>query len=438
MNLYARLNHQFGRPVSMADRRSFLKSTLVAAGAVMLSGQAKSLAQVGRGKSVVVIGAGFSGLAAAYELTQAGYDVSVLEARDRLGGRVLSFVGKSEFVPGRNVEGGGELIGSNHPCWVHYADKFGLEFLDVTEAELEAPIVIGKKRLTKDESDALWEEMDKVCQRMDADALGLNGYEPYAHPRAKEYDTRSTRSWLDLQKDISDTTRAAITVLLESDNGQRLERMSYLGELSMIAAGGFERYWTESEVYRCKGGNQQLATRLAEAVGVKKIVLGLPVVEISRTNSGKMLVTARDGRQIECDDVVLATPPTVWDKIKINPALPANLLPQMGSNLKQLMHFKDRFWLKSELGPDTLQDQSFIAQTWDGTDNQKGPDAADDGACLNCFSGGPSSDASLRLDKAGRDESYLEELGKIYPGAKEAFVKSRYMDWPRDPWTMTG
>ena len=91
------------------------------------------------------IGGGFSGLAAAYELSKAGYDVTVAEARNRVGGRVISF---SDLVAGKNVEGGGELIGSNHPAWVGYAKQFGLKFLDVSEEDLEAPIVLGGKRLT--------------------------------------------------------------------------------------------------------------------------------------------------------------------------------------------------------------------------------------------------------------------------------------------------
>ena len=88
--------------------------------------------RVGRGRRVVVIGAGFSGLACAYELQSAGYKVTVLDSRNRVGGRVLSF---SDVVTGRTVEGGGELIGSNHPTWVAYAKRFGLTFLDVTESE---------------------------------------------------------------------------------------------------------------------------------------------------------------------------------------------------------------------------------------------------------------------------------------------------------------
>ena len=85
---------------------------------------------------MTVVGAGFSGLACAYELLSAGYEVTVLDARNRVGGRVLSF---SDMVSGKVVEGGGELIGSNHPTWVSYAKKFGLSFNDVTESEtLEA------------------------------------------------------------------------------------------------------------------------------------------------------------------------------------------------------------------------------------------------------------------------------------------------------------
>lgn len=151
-SLYAILNQRFGRKSDAFSRREMLQLTLAGTAGMLLSGRAgaeDAPAKKG-GKKVVVIGAGFSGLAAAYELSSAGYDVTVVEARNRLGGRVLSF---GDFVVGKNVEGGAELIGSNHPTWVAYKDKFALEFIDVTEdAEAEAPIVLDGKRLGKDES----------------------------------------------------------------------------------------------------------------------------------------------------------------------------------------------------------------------------------------------------------------------------------------------
>src|SRR5687768_11551695 len=129
-SFFARLAQRY-RPVSRQERRQFLKATLAASAGLLLSNEF-GLAQAGRGKHVVVVGGGFAGLACAHELKSAGYAVTVVEARNRVGGRVLSF---KDLVQGKNVEGGAELIGSNHPTWVAYQEKFGLEFIDVTEEE---------------------------------------------------------------------------------------------------------------------------------------------------------------------------------------------------------------------------------------------------------------------------------------------------------------
>ena len=101
-------NKRFGM-----DRRRFLETTLAAGAAMLLparAGQASS-----KKPRVLVIGAGFGGLSAAQQLLLAGADVTVLEARSRLGGRVFS---SAKFLPGATVEMGAELIGSNHPVWM--------------------------------------------------------------------------------------------------------------------------------------------------------------------------------------------------------------------------------------------------------------------------------------------------------------------------------
>ncbi len=75
----------------------------------------------------MIIGAGFAGLACAHELLAAGCDVTLLEARSRAGGRVITL---RNFVKGKNIEGGAEFIGSNHPAWLAYAKHFGLELFE--------------------------------------------------------------------------------------------------------------------------------------------------------------------------------------------------------------------------------------------------------------------------------------------------------------------
>jgi NADPH-dependent 2,4-dienoyl-CoA reductase/sulfur reductase-like enzyme len=69
---------------------------------------------------ILVIGAGFAGLAAAYELKTIGYKVTVLEAQKRIGGRVRSL---KKWIGNKTVEGGGELIGLNHAAWRSYASN---------------------------------------------------------------------------------------------------------------------------------------------------------------------------------------------------------------------------------------------------------------------------------------------------------------------------
>jgi monoamine oxidase len=87
-SLYARLHTRFGEPI---DRREMIRQSLAAAAGVLLSSRLSYAGARPAASRVVVIGAGFAGLAAAYELSRAGADVTVLEARNRDGGRVLSF-----------------------------------------------------------------------------------------------------------------------------------------------------------------------------------------------------------------------------------------------------------------------------------------------------------------------------------------------------------
>src|SRR5206468_613822 len=115
-SLYAQLSRRHGPKVDALNRREMLKATLAASAGLLISSRPTyGLNRLGceSSRRIVVIGGGFAGLACAHELKTAGYDVTVLEARNRVGGRVLSFNAdnKNEFIKGRNIEGGGELIG---------------------------------------------------------------------------------------------------------------------------------------------------------------------------------------------------------------------------------------------------------------------------------------------------------------------------------------
>lgn len=424
---FARLARRYGPQVNAVSRRDFLRATLAASGGMLLSNSIGYSQARGAGKRVVVIGGGFSGLACAHELKSAGYQVTVLEARNRLGGRVISF---KDFVEGKNVEGGGELIGSNHPTWVAYAEKFGLEFIDVTEDEnLVMPIVLQGKTLTAEEGEKLYEDMDAAFNLLNEKAAAIDAEQPWKSPNAERLDKGNMAGWL-AELDVSEVCRTAISVQLFSDNGVALDRQSYLGMLASIQGGGLEKYWTESEVYRCKGGNQQLAAKLAAGIGEGNVQLGAPVTEVAMTDAG-VKVTYRDGKSIEADEVVLAVAPSVWKKIHFSPALPANLQTQMGVNTKYLMAFKERFWKEKMQSPDALTDGVF-SQIWELTDNQDG----DQGAALVGFSGGPSAEKIRQISPELRDQVLSTIMERLYPGFRQNLAKTRYMDWPSDAWTL--
>ncbi|MFO0839736.1 MAG: NAD(P)/FAD-dependent oxidoreductase [Phycisphaerae bacterium] len=427
-SLFALLNQRFGRPIDPLTRRGFLRATLAASAGVLLSDRlgAAQAQPAGKRKRVVVVGAGFAGLACAHELKSAGYDVTVIEARNRVGGRVLSF---GDFIAGKNVEGGAELIGSNHPTWVAYKEKFNLEFLDVADnPELEYPIMVGGNVLSTDEAAKVWEELEAGLNAMNKDAEPIDADEPWKSPDASTLDKRSVADWIKDQK-FSDQTKAAVMAQLTGDNGVSCDKQSYLGMLAAVKGGGLEKYWTETEVYRCKGGNQQLATKLADEIGKDRIALQLAVKSIA-VKGDNLVVTCSDGRTLEVDDVVLAVPPPTWNKIAMSPDLPAAIKPQMGSNVKYLTSIKTRFWKGSKVSPTSLSD-SDIAWTWESTEGQ-----ADEGpAGLTAFSGGPGAENCRRYPKEKRDELYRKQIEKMYPAFAENFVASRFMDWPAEPLT---
>src|SRR5687767_3516470 len=424
-HIYSQLQRRYGKPDGIS-RREMIRRSLAAAGALLLSDGFTGSARAAAGR-VIVVGAGFSGLAAAYELSRAGYEVTVVEARNRVGGRVISF---SDLVPGKVVEGGGELIGSNHPAWMGYAKQFKLSFTDVTEEDLEFPIMLNGKRLSGEESEALWEELEAIFKPIVADAAKVDADRPWTSPNAAALDQRTLASWIS-GLDASPLGKRAMYALMMSDNGVVPEWQSYLGNLAMVKGGGLEKYWTESEVYRCKGGNQQLATRLVAAIGPARVLTRMPVSGIAVTDRG-VRVSLASGKVLEGEHAILAVPPSVWNRIAIDPALPPTLAPQMGNNVKCLLAFKSPFWRRAELAPDILSDGP-INQTWHATDGQEGVEVG--GEALVAFSGGPSADA-CREWGAKRIDTYLAELQKIYRGVRGSYVRARFMDWPGDRWTM--
>jgi monoamine oxidase len=428
--LYARLRRRY-RPETPLCRRQFLSATAVAAAGWLLSAGGTGAAP-GTGRRVVVVGAGFGGLACAHELLSVGYDVTLVEARGRVGGRVLSF---HDLIEGRTIEGGAELIGSNHPTWAAYADAFGLDFLDVSEEEdLSMPIRLGGRLLDDRTAERIYEEMESAFDELTRMSESIDADVPWEADDAARSDARTVADWIASLR-MPPLVRRLIAVQLASDNAVANDRASLLAMLTAVKGGGGQRYWSDSEVYRCAGGNDRLAHKLAAAISAARIRLNCPVTEIQYRNDSAVVI-CMNGERLDCDRVVLATPPTTWPSIRFSPELPQRIATmQMGTAVKYLAAAKERFWAVQGKSQYAITDGP-ISQTWESTDGQGVDDS--DTVGMTAFSGGPQADACLGFAKDQRDARYASEFESIYPGFGDQVISVRMMDWPRDPQTMGG
>ncbi len=435
-SLYSRLAHRFAPERFSHGRREMLKASMAASAGLLLSNcdsfrdtiqPALPKGVKGINRTVVVVGAGFAGLACAHELAAAGYKVLVVEARNRVGGRVVSF---SDMVPGRIVEGGGELIGDNHPTWAAYAPKFGLTFREIPDdpKDAEKPLMLAGKRIDNTAAEKIYSEMDAVLSKINDAARGIDADRPWTAPNAATLDAFTMAQWLQNVK-ASDMTKRALRSEIEANNAVALEVQSYLAFLAMVKGGGVENYWTATETKRCAQGNQALADAIAKGLTFLRLRKSSPVAGIVWGKNGAR-ITLASSEILAADDVVLTVPPSAWPKITFTPALPPELAIQMGVAVKQLSAVKSRFWEKQKLSPEATTDGD-LSMTWEGTAGY--PDGPSE---LTAFSGGPAAQHLRTMGGPDRMAFYRDTLGALYPGFADNLENSRFMDWPSDPWTL--
>ena len=451
-SLFLRLHRRFGQRVT-GDMRirlsAFQNAWLERNLPLNLLTPARS-SPLARPLRVAVIGGGFAGMAAAWALQNMFVQVTVFEARDKLGGRVDS----SETMVGhRIVERGAELIGANHPLWIRFARHFGLGLSVITDddeyaaATLRLRVAFDGRVLSQAELRALYAGMlprfFKLTRMARIAFRSTSPLEPWKVPGAAGLDSRSVASWINSETPPG-LVRKALTLEISNDLAVAADRISLLAMLTQIAGGGMGRYWEDTEVFRCEDGNVSIARNIAKRLTEPPRPFGLPVLPAGKiipavvtqlkvaNNQVEVVASPRETRAPRVstfDYVVLAVPPSVWSRITV---IGAQLPPaiQLGPALKFMAETKSRYWVRPGHAPSGWNDR--FGQLWEATDNQARPTDV----VLTVFAGGPNAD---RAPRTGPVPYFANAIDTLLPGFKdERTGRFSYANWTVEPHIETG
>ena len=384
---------------------------------------------------VCVVGAGYAGLTAARRITQAGASVIVLEARDRVGGRVWT----QPAPDGAPIDMGGTWLGPGQDAaYALVAETGGRTYPTWDEGET---VFAGRnpvKRfggLVPPISPIALASVSLGMARLDAMAKRVPLDEPWSARRAKTWDARSAGQWVDAgtlpSAEGQRLLAAAVRGLMTCDPAE----VSLLHLLYLIrSANGLNHLLSVKDGYqqdRVEGGAQTMARHIAAELG-DSVHLECPVRDVTQDDGG-VLVRA-DGCEVRAGRVVVAIPPTLSGHIAYEPQLPVDrvLLAQSmpaGSILKASVVYEEPFWRADGLTGQSVATTSPIEMTLDAS-----PVAGTPGV-LAAFAFGPHGRALGALDPAERRRLVLETLTTRFgPRAAHPFHYED-IDWATEPWT---
>jgi monoamine oxidase len=382
------------------------------------------------GASVLVGGAGLAGLAAARDLVAAGAHVTVVDARDRVGGRVWTI--RDGFDERQHAEGGADMIDDGQAEIRNLAGELGLKLTRILRGSFGyvRENSSGRPRIVHRMSGRGWDLLDDRLQAV------IRPYKlaerRWDSPIASRIARRSVAAWLD-ETNADQELRASTTGL----RGFFLADPEELSLIALVDQFSEDDGPAPGPMYRIDGGNDTLATALAAALG-PRLHLNTEIVAITHRGS-TVRIAVKSGQQqsqITCDYAVLTMPASVLRRIPFTPSLPAQQHDAIarlkyGRATRTLLQFSKRFW-RAPGRPRAFGSPLAFGAVWEGNEEQRGR-----AGILSLLAGGGASDATQAIvakDGPSGLANALEWLGS--KGAE--LVASRQIVWEHDPWARGG
>ena len=382
------------------------------------------------GTSVLVVGAGLAGLSAAVRLRKDGARVTVVEARDRVGGRVLTI--RDGFAKGQHAEAGGDFIDHGQEEIRRLADQYGLPVRTILRQGFSFVRDKGRGKIhgRPMKGERAWKPIvDRAKPWIEAYRRAEERWESAV---VRSMGQRSVAQWLD-EIDADGNMRAMVRGL----RGFFLADPEDLSLLVLIEQLASEAPGAEP-AGRIEGGNDRLPKAMAVELD-EAVHLNTTARAVHDDQTSVRITVERAGgdrTQMNADYVILAVPVTTLPAIEITPGLPleqAKVVERLkyGRVTKSLLQFDRRFWKRKSRSPAYGTDAPTGA-IWDANEEQRGP-----AGILTLMAGGQASEDTQKILAQEGVQGLVQALDWLKPD-EAALLHSHHITWEHDSWAQGG
>jgi monoamine oxidase len=385
-----------------------------------------------RNADVIVVGAGVAGLKAASELVASGQTVIVLEANERVGGRL-----KRAEVAGAVGDVGGQWVGRGHEVLLGEAKRFGIETYPQFEAGKTVLQLLGKVAsftgaVPKMPLLSLLELL-RLQRRWNREMNTVPAGAPWRAPKAPEWDSQTLETWI-VQNVRTPAAREFARLVPRGAWAAEARQVSYLWFLDALRSSHGLDYLMNVKGgaldSKFRGGMQQIPQRMAEALG-ERVVVGAPVCRIVQDSDEVRVAT--DKGDFTARFVIVAVPPGPAARIEFEPHLPAlrDGLQQrmaMGAMVKCIVAYERPFWREKGFSGQVATDDDVLGIVMD--------DTRDSGtATLLAFIEGRHALEMSGVDKQARKQAVIASLIRFFGPEAEHCIGYDDNDWLTEPYT---
>jgi len=388
-------------------------------------------------KRIIVVGAGLAGLSCAYELDQAGFNVILIEARSRPGGRVRTY--RDPFADNLYAEMGAEYVDSTDTYVKEYCKKFDLKVLPAKQYD---GVFVRNQRLSM------------KGLRSGADLLPFKGT---LKGKLFGQEVQYIQKWIDLVKkkgvtspEVQALDKMSVEEILKYGGAPKdiIDLYTYtnateettvpskMSALNMVLANTKISSFNENTVEgRIFGGNDQLPRIFAKKLG-SKIKYNRSLQRLDFDSKG-VTATVKENEKltsITAIKCVLAIPASILKNININPGFSTEKTnciktQQYGHAMKIAMQYRRRFWDdKNSIGQRVFTDTS-LRRIYHFSIDQPGPRGI-----LLSFTSGEDAIKLGRLDENKRMKIAQNTCKNIWSESPQYWEKGITKYWNEDPW----